>query len=209
MAASSWAFAGARLVVGAPIGQQRGDVRHRPGVGRQLRGDLAGALGGVVERAGLGQHAQRVVVEGAAPLVLADAGAAPHLDQAARRIERVLARVQRNGGPAQSHAAQGHLKGLRAVGQAPLARCQDLQHDRRSAPLQVLQDGPVGCLGVGLHVALAHVPAAGIPAAAAYRCRVRQRICARVERLDGEPVAGRGHQALLEVGALQDLADQR
>ena len=92
---------------------------------------------------------------------------------------------------------------------AGLAGSEDLQQDRRGSAPQVLQDGLVGRLGVGLGVALAHVPAAGIPAAAAdgdgSGNRPIDSVGAGVERLDGEAVARSGHQALVEVGALQDL----
>jgi hypothetical protein len=78
---------------------------------------------------------------------------------------------------------------------------------------QVFQDRPVGCLGVGLGVALAYVPAARIPAAAAdggsSRHRFRHLIGARMERLDGEPIACQRHQPFVEVAALQHLGDQR
>jgi hypothetical protein len=202
-------FAGARLVVGPPVGQQSRDVRHGARIGGQPGGDLQGARRGVGERSGPRQRTQRVAVEGAAALVLADAGGTPDLQQAAGGLQRALRSVQSDGRAVESHPAQGRGKGRRMVGEARLAGGLDLQQHRSGAGFEVLQNRPVGGLRVALGVALAHVPAAGIPAAAAHGGCPRHRLGARVERLDGQAVAGRGDQTLAEIGALQHLLDQR
>ena len=155
-------LAAAGLVVGAAVGHERRHVGHGAAVVGELGGDLAGALRGVVERAGAGEHAERIVVEGAAAHVLVDVGRAPDLEQAAGGIHGVLARVERDGAGIEEHAFERCRRGpRRCPGEPGLAGGGHLQEDRRGAAREVVEDGGVGGLRVGLGVALADIPAAG------------------------------------------------
>ena len=95
--------------------------------------------------------------------------------------------------------------GFAAVGEAGLARRRDLQDQRGRPAGQVIQDGGVGGLGVGLGVALADVPAAGEVRRARGGRGSFDRVGARVERLHGDAVGRARDEALVEVGALEHL----
>ena len=99
-----------------------------------------------------------------------------------------------------------------------LPRTGDLQHDAVGAALQLLEDDLVGGGRIGFDDALMDLPAetlhVGMRAARERRLPrhrrfgARQRVGARIKRLDAQTVGRLGHQLLVEVATLQCLVDE-
>ncbi len=99
-----------------------------------------------------------------------------------------------------------------------LPRAGDLQHGAVGAAFQLLEDDLVGGGRIGLDDALMNLPTkilhVGVRAARERRLPrhrrfgTRQRVGARIERLDAQAIGGLGHQLLVEVAALQCLVDE-
>ena len=90
-------LAGAGLVIGPAIRHQGLDLGHCASVSGKFGGNRACAISRIVEGTGLGQDAERVVVEGGVALALVDVVLAPDLEQAAGHIHGVFAAIERDG----------------------------------------------------------------------------------------------------------------